>query len=354
MKEIKSAPEISVIIAMYNAADFIEECLQSVLNQTFKNFEVIVVDDCSTDNSVEVVQKMAANFGGRLTLIKTNKNSGCAGIPRNLALNEARGKYIYFLDSDDFIDENAFESLCNVAEEYDADVVHCEKYFECVDGEDRISSWQLSETIDKTTLEMADTAERVNKFIQKKFLWNPWGKLFNRKFLVENKIQFSDMTSFEDMVFIFCCLMSAKKYVRVPFAHYHYRIRANSLSHAIDKPDVFVKTAIQAVKNLDEFMLTKKFFIENPQSRFSVIDFFVLERINIFSNDIMSKHLDEAGEIFAWLHQHVFSKNVSESSALTSYLFILANIYSMALKFQSKKIADLEEELKNFRTGGNF
>ena len=133
--KIRNAPPqstyaISVVIPMYNAEKYIGECLTSLANQTFQDFDVTVVDDCSTDNSRAVVNKFLDTFGGgRLKLKKLSKNSGYPGLPRNSALDMVRGKYVYFLDSDDFLSETAFEELYTVAEKFNADVVHGEKYF---------------------------------------------------------------------------------------------------------------------------------------------------------------------------------------------------------------------------------
>ena len=117
-------PAVSVIVALYNAEKYIGECLTSLANQTLKNFEIIVVDDCSTDNSRAVVENFFAKFGDRLKLAKLNKNSGRPGIPRNFALEAAHGKYVYFLDADDLLTATTLEELHTAAEKFNADVVH--------------------------------------------------------------------------------------------------------------------------------------------------------------------------------------------------------------------------------------
>lgn len=108
-------PAVTVIVAMFNAQDFIADCLTSLLNQTFQDFEIIVADDCSTDSSLAVVQNFLPEFGDRLRILTLSKNSGHPGIPRNFALEAARGKYVCFLDSDDMLSENAPEDFFNVA-----------------------------------------------------------------------------------------------------------------------------------------------------------------------------------------------------------------------------------------------
>ncbi|MBR0262196.1 MAG: glycosyltransferase family 2 protein [Selenomonadaceae bacterium] len=124
-------PKISVIIPLYNAEKYIGDCLESLLVQTFQDFEVIVVDDCSTDNSVAIVQSYAEKFGGRLKIARTKKNSGGGGyVPRNLGLNLSRGEYVIFMDSDDAVTPDALEKLYTTAKKFDADVVGCEKYYD--------------------------------------------------------------------------------------------------------------------------------------------------------------------------------------------------------------------------------
>ena len=351
-------PDVSVIIAMYNSEKYIEECLKSLLNQTMTNFEVIVIDDCSTDNSVSVVKKMIPDFeteeeGSRLVLLKTKKNSGCAGIPRNSAIKSARGKYIYFLDSDDFLEKTCFEDLFKVAEEYDADIVHCEKYFQYIDDNgkitDEIFTWQFGEAVEKPTLETNNIAERVQKFTEKKFLWWGCNKFLRRKFILDNKIQYPDTTSFEDMVFMFCCVMSAKNYLRVPLVHYHYRIRMDSLSHRTIEVDSFMKNMLDNIKSLSDFMITQKAFIETPALFYKSLDFFAQERLDVFSTNILQRDNQDLGRVFLWLWQKIFSQKPGENVAFTSYLFVLANILRFNLAKQSEQIKQLQEELEKFK-----
>ena len=127
----KKIPAVSIIVPMYNVEKFIAECLDSILAQTFKDYELLVVDDCSTDKSCSIVESYIPKFEGRLNLIKSEKNSGgCPGTPRNIAIDIAHGEYIMFVDSDDVITPTALEELYPIAKNFDADLLQCEKYFE--------------------------------------------------------------------------------------------------------------------------------------------------------------------------------------------------------------------------------
>ena len=128
-------PAVSVIVPLYNVEKYVGECLDSILAQTFTNFEVIVVDDCSTDDSVKVVESYMPKFGGRLSIsVLKKKSNGGGSIPRNRGLELSRGKYVFFLDSDDAITPTAFEELHKIAESFNADVVHCEKFYQVPDN----------------------------------------------------------------------------------------------------------------------------------------------------------------------------------------------------------------------------
>ncbi|MBR5914184.1 MAG: glycosyltransferase [Selenomonadaceae bacterium] len=330
----KFTPDISVIVAMYNAENFIAECLKSLLNQTLKNIEVIVVDDCSTDNSAAIVKSFFTQFDERLTLTKTPRNSGYPGIPRNTALISARGKYITFVDSDDFLDEDALEKLFNYAEKFDADVVHVEKCFILKDGETLIESTQEN-FVEIPTLETDDIGKRVIDFTEKKYLWWACNKLFRREFLIKNNIRFAAMTTYEDLIFTFQCVISAKNYLRIPDNFYHYRIRSNSLSRRSTDGIEVAKNLIEAVKVLDKFMTVRKFFIDNPQYRYAVLDFFVPNQLEKVAQNLMVFNDFSAAEVYAFFAKEIFSLKPNENVALTSYLFVTAGLYKLFLSHKS-------------------
>ena len=115
-------PEISVIIPVYNTSAYLQECVDSVLAQTYQDFEIILVDDCSTDNSLALA-RLLYGHNNKVQIIHREKN-GTAGAARNEGLKRAKGKYIAFIDSDDLFLPQALEYLYRRAEEYHADVVH--------------------------------------------------------------------------------------------------------------------------------------------------------------------------------------------------------------------------------------
>ena len=114
-------PKISVIIPVYNVEDYLEECLDSIINQTFKDLEIICINDGSQDNSLNILEEYAEK-DNRIKII-TTKNQGLSAA-RNRGLENITGDYVYFIDSDDYLELTAFEELYAVSEEKSLDLIH--------------------------------------------------------------------------------------------------------------------------------------------------------------------------------------------------------------------------------------
>ena len=209
-----NGPAISVIIPLYNAEKYIGECLDSILAQTFKNFEVIVVDDCSTDISPAIVESYKEKFGGRLKLVHTKKNSGSGTEPRNLGLAYSRGEYLYFMDNDDTITPTALEELYTLAKKFDADVVHCEKNYNIPDefyhDAEYIKNLKPSchpagdkIFITEPTLLTEDLDKRAFEFSKHWLTWSIWLQLIRRDFILSNNLHFVGVI-FDDIIFTLC------------------------------------------------------------------------------------------------------------------------------------------------------
>ena len=199
---------ISVIIPVYNTAKYIEKCLDSILNQTYKDIEIIIVNDGSTDNSEKIIKKYLNKYSNIKYFYEENKGQASA---RNLALTKASGKYITFLDSDDYIDSNMFKTMIDNA--CDNDIIICDilmednkkyilKTYNCVKddpGKNYITSYM-----------------------------GPVAKLYKKSFLEKNKFKFIENIFYEDLASIAYLGMYTKKikYIEKPF--YHYVIRNGS------------------------------------------------------------------------------------------------------------------------------
>ena len=232
---------VSVVIPMYNEEEFIGECLDSLLAQTFQAFEVIVVDDCSTDNSVEIVKEFAPKFNGRLKLTKTEKNSQTGGyVPRNIGIKLAHGEYVQFLDSDDMILGNALESLYKAAVFYDADVVYTSSFYR-LDAPNDIYLYRDGTSRKmagiRTLLTVDEPTTNLNRLLLESGEGNfrsCWTKFVRRDLLIKNKIFFPNLPTSGDFIWSINAYCHARRFLRIstPF-HLYRRYNTNSIGRTI-------------------------------------------------------------------------------------------------------------------------
>ena len=217
-------PGVSVIIPMYNSARYIRSCVESVLNQTFREFEIICVDDCSTDETVKIVLEMAQQ-DRRIRLVRHAKNSGAASEPRNTGMRMSRGKYIAFLDSDDMYTPTALAELITIGEKWQADVVHTEQvYFpenQIIDVTPQTKFTTFSKEkggfCKEPMLETDNLAKRVQMFYQGRFFGWVHNKMYRRDYIMEKNLRFDNLLTSEDIVFYFKVVCTAPRIVRVSF-----------------------------------------------------------------------------------------------------------------------------------------
>ena len=208
--------EVSIIIPNYNCSKYLEECLSSIENQTIKNIEVIIVDDGSTDNSVEIINKHINNSKLNIRLItQYNQN---ASVARNRALSEATGDYLYFLDSDDILyDNKVLEKLLTEIEGNDLVIGN----YKIIDENSNIiSEYKNSDEI----------LQYENNFKYCNISPVPSNKLYKSKIIRENNIFFSNIRIGQDLNFYLKYLLKCKKIKILNDYIYSYRIVSNSMS----------------------------------------------------------------------------------------------------------------------------
>ena len=290
-----------------------------------QDFEVIIVDDCSTDSSLAVANSFFEKFGERLKIISLEKNTGNPSVPRNKGLSFSRGEYVFFMDNDDLITPNAFKLLCNYAEKFRADVVYMERGF-LLDGENIISAnWDKnSSKISIPTLENQNIAARIENFIQTAYGWAPWTKFLRRDFLIANEIAFPLVKISEDVLWTFKVICLAENFLRIPDQLYICRSRINSWSRIRRNPPDEIKfwldPLVKGLDYLDDFM-KRDFFNQNPNLRFDVTNFFVKMQIAGMLNAL--KNLNRC-QLYEIVHE---SFSDSKHAALIANLFVVMNFY---------------------------
>ncbi len=341
-------PNVSVIVPMYNAEKYIGELLDSVLAQTLKNFEIIIVDDGSTDKSCEVVESYLKKFGGRLNLVHSKKNAGHPAEPRNRGLALSRGKYVFFMDADDALTKTGLEEMFNAAEKFQADVIYC-KYNFTSDGVGKNFFKKLKGGVpnnDKQAVTVTeDLAVRADAWIRLQFRVEPWLKLVRRDFLVESGVQFLPVFQ-DDSIWTLEVLCTAKKVFAVPLSCYIYRLIPDSFSkvQAKSQADIVknirrkMERTIRALKHLDEFLGKIDFFQEHANHRYALIANFMTIDLNWLQNECFNLQPHIVQEIC----QKEFAPYLGEHGALVSHLFSRSILLTRELIVAQQKIRSLD------------
>ena len=224
--------KVSILVPIYNVEKFLPECLDSLVNQTLKDIEIICINDGSTDSSPKIINKYAKK-DKRIKVIN-KKNSGY-GDSMNQGLKKAKGEYIGIVESDDFIDVDAFEELYKIAKKNDCDVVKSNfyEYF----GEEKKDKGKSNLFLKRDVNKVVDPRETPNIFYQAPCIW---AAIYRNKFLKDNKIDFipSPGASYQDTGFNLKVWSAARRAYFIDRAFLHYR-QDNAGSSVKDSGKIF-------------------------------------------------------------------------------------------------------------------
>ena len=245
--------KVSVIIPVYGVEKYIGKCLDSLVNQTLKDIEIIVVNDGTKDNSQKIIDKYAKKYKNIKALIKENGGQGSA---RNYGLEHATGEYIGYVDGDDYVEYDMYEKLYNKAKENDLDVVICGNY--------NVSEDYKNKTTDLEFTKFDDNF--INALLGKKAVWN---KIYKRNII--GKTTFRSKVWYEDFDFSIKVLTNAKKidYVNEPL--YDYLIREGSTMNNSN-----VDRNLEILLAFDEIIKNKKY-----DKYREIIEFLAIDHIYI-------------------------------------------------------------------------
>ena len=218
-------PKVSVIVPVYNVEEYLDKCLDSLVNQTLEDIELIVVNDGSADNSEAIISKYKEKYPNKIAYFV--KENGGLSDARNYGIPHATGDYIAFLDSDDYVELSLYEELYKKAIETDADMVECDFYWEYSDTK-RIYD---SKGKYKDESDMYANARVV-----------AWNKLYKRNVLLNSGVQFPKGLRYEDLEFFYKILPSLNKIELVEKPLIHYIQRNNSISYTQNEKtrDIFI------------------------------------------------------------------------------------------------------------------
>ena len=243
---VKKSPLLSIIIPVYNCEKYIERLVKSVNAQTFKDYEVLLIDDGSKDNSLKVLKELEKKYS--YVKVFTEKNSGPSSA-RNLGMENSVGKYMLFLDADDYLDENYIETLYNEIKDSDYDIVM--SGFRKVDSDGKKFSY-IRKLNDGEFAKYIVTAT--------------WGKIYRTEFLRKNNIKYVLINHCEDLLFNIDCFNAKAKVKTLDYIGYNYFYNTNSYSNTLH---VGFKEHIQTidflnlanVKNIENIELNEYFIL---------------------------------------------------------------------------------------------
>lgn len=210
--------KVSIIVPVYNVELYIEDCLNSLLNQTYSNYEIILINDGSTDNSIEICSK----YSDKKIKIFNQNNKGVS-IARNVGISLATGQYIMFVDADDMVFENYIENLITSIEETNTDMVVCGYTKEKTELVNKKNSQEIKgEIINANTM----LENMMANNLQEGYLWN---KIFKKSIINDNSLEFKEgVNVWEDLYFVIEYLSKSNKIFAINEKLYYYRTREGS------------------------------------------------------------------------------------------------------------------------------
>ena len=285
--------DISIVVPVYNAEKYLDRCLTSLVEQTKKEIEIIIINDGSTDNSEKVIKKFKDD---RIKYIK-NTNQGI-GATRNEGIAKATGKYLMFIDSDDYLEENTCELLFNKAEKDNLDMVVCDFYRENETGEKKK---EKITTFENTTIK--ETPELLYKINM-----SPWNKLYKTKMIKDNNVYFEEDLKYEDTPFVFISMDKAKKIGKIDKCLNHYIIHSNSETTVRDERCFDIFEIIRIVRDYFE----DKKYAKESLNRWIVwiVTNFTIQQRNQEDIHIAMNFIDHA---FNYLKAIVPDKNICKT-----------------------------------------
>lgn len=312
-------PEISVIMPVYNAEKRLAKTLDSVFEQTFADFELICIDDGSSDNSLSILQKYASKHKNMTIISQENKRVSAA---RNAGLRAAKGNYIQFIDSDDLIEKDALALTYEKAAKTDADIVFfCHRRI--------INNKFFSDNI----IPMNDYLNTRDFNLISPLTYYVWDKLFKKEFLISNGIFFhEDIVASEDGYYMLTCLSKKPKMEFIPKILYSYIDAENSSTNRLNWTGHSIDTFYH-ILNSDMYKKADddfKIFVINKYL-YSIKYWYNTQKL------VQYKHSNKRKikKLFKYLHSHVKKKIIKNS--------VLATIEE-DFAFSRKKIFKYEEK----------
>ena len=314
---IVNSTKVSIIIPVYNVEQYLRQCLDSVCNQTFKDIEIIVVNDCSPDNSLQIIKEYQQK-DNRIVLLDLKENIGL-GFARNEGMKVAKGKYITFVDSDDWVTKDYVEVLYNTIEKYNYDVISPD-FYEYDNITQKISKSKHPKDFYNISISTIDIKQ---KLLCKEHI-HYVRKIYRLKFLKDNNIIFK-LNKLEDTPFTWECILKTNKFMFIDNKIYYYRTNR--------KGSVLTDNNRGIVNDMNMCYLLKQMICENDDYKKyfdSVLNLFAMNRF-IYS---AWENPNSFKKLYSEFKKQFFSGDKIEFYHLNTFVSVLkAKLFSCILKF---------------------
>lgn len=267
---------ISIIVPVYNTEKYLKKCIDSILSQTYKDFEVIIINDCSPDNSDEIIKGYKDK---RIKYIKNKKNKGI-GYNRNLGLSEARGEYVCFIDSDDYVREDFLELMYKKCSDDDLDLCICD--YSYVDDAGNFNPVKL-ENFDNTNLS-------DNPKLLVDIPLGPCNKMYRKSMIDRGKIKFSETLKYEDVSFVASALFHSKRIGKIDDALNIFSVHERSETSTRDARVFDIFKQLDMVREL--YCNEKNGYLD--ELIVSIIFNYTIQERYQSDNKIISQFIDDA------------------------------------------------------------
>ena len=308
-------PELSIIVPVFNIKNYLTDCVESILAQSFKNFELILVDDGSSDGSSELCDEYKEK-DTRIIVIH-QKNSGVS-IARNKGVSIARGKWIGFVDGDDWIEPDTYQKSLQKANEIAADVIQWNLYYENNNTKKRLISNEIPEGVMLFEKEID-------------YPWwiaVVWNKIFKRDLIVKNQIIFPEgIAVSEDTQFAFLAYANSNRVYMMQDCFYHYRIREDSAVNTMTIQKI--ENKVEAISNL-EFLLKK---IGKDDNFYTILKTKKINAKNSYILSLDKPNYQKWRDTYPELTKEIINKGTRKSSIIFKLayyrLYIIADFFCM-------------------------
>ena len=233
---------ISIVVPVYNVEKYLSRCIDSILNQTYEKWEAIFVNDGSKDNSLEILKKYQ-NKDKRIKIV--NKKNEGSGIARNIGIEQSKGEYLAFLDSDDWYEKNFLEKLYNNLKENNSDVSMCNPRMTYDDSQKNknINVYHFD------SIELNKNPEKILGILAMPVIWN---KLYKKKLIMKNNIKFPNYSFSEDVEFLYKVFLYVDKVSKVEEYLYNYYQRDNSETKKIKRESI--EQVYKVIENIESYV----------------------------------------------------------------------------------------------------